>query len=83
MSKWPPNSPYHSAIELIWSIIKGMLNMFPPISIGELKETIQRIWNAITPEICQKIINHMKKRWKLCIKHKGRRLDKVLLRKIS
>ena len=83
MPKWPPNSPDLSAIELIWSIIKGMLNMFPPISIGELKETIQRIWNAITPEICQKIINHMKKRWKLCIKHKGRRLDKVLLRKIS
>ena len=57
--------------------------MFPPSTIEELKETIQRIWNAINPNICEKIINHMKKRWELCILHKGRRLDKELLKKIS
>jgi len=80
--KWPPNSPDLSAIELVWSIIKGMLNMFPPNSMEELKKGIQRIWNSITPEICKRIINHTKKRWDLCIRHKGRRLDKELLKKI-
>ena len=33
--------------------------------------------------MCERIINHIKKRWDLCIKHKGRRLDKQLLKKIS
>ena len=80
--KWPPNSPDLSAIELIWSIIKGMLNMFPPNSLEELKQGIQRIWDSITPDICNRIINHTKKRWDLCIRHKGRRMDKELLKKI-
>ena len=80
--KWPPTSPDLSAIELIWSIIKGMLNMFPPKTLEELKQGIQRIWDSITPDVCNKIINHSKKRWDLCIKHKGRRLDKELLKKI-
>ena len=55
--------------------------MFPPSTIEELKQTIQRIWNAINLSICEKIINHMKKRWELCILHKGRRFDKELLKK--
>ena len=81
--KWPPNSPDLSPIELIWSIIKGMLNIFPPTSLEELKGALQKIWNSISGELCEKIINHMEKRWELCIQHKGRRLDKELLRKIT
>ena len=81
--KWPPNSPDLSPIELIWSIIKGMLNIFPPTTLEEFKEAIQNIWNSISSDICQKIIKHMEKRWELCIKHKGRRLDRELLRKIN
>ena len=59
-----------------------MLNMFPPNSLEELKQGIQRIWDSITPDICNRIINHTKKRWDLCIRHKGRRMDKELLKKI-
>ena len=85
MPKWPPNSPDLSPIELVWSIIKGMLNIFQPATIEELKASIQKIWNSISlnAKICEKIINHIQKRWDLCIKHKGRRLDKQLLRKIT
>ena len=57
--------------------------MFVPKTLEELKEIIQRTWDSITPEICNKIINHVEKRWDLCIKHKGRRLDKELLKKIA
>ncbi len=35
--KWSPNSPDLSAFENVWSIIKGMLNMFHPNSMEELK----------------------------------------------
>ena len=80
--RWPPSSPDLSAIELVWSIIKTMLNLFPPKSIYELKSSIQKIWESIPPIICSRIIEHIKKRWELCIKSRGRRLDKELLRKI-
>ena len=38
--------------------------------------------DSIPKRICENIIQHMKYRWALCIKYKGRRLDKELLRKI-
>ena len=79
----PPNSPDLSAIELIWSIIKGMMKIFPPTTMEELKSIIQRIWKSIPKEMCERIIEHIKKRWDLCMSHKGRRLDKQLLQKIS
>ena len=81
LPRWPPSSPDLSAIEIIWSIIKGMLNLFPPKTIEDLKISIQKIWESIPPTICERIINHIKERWELCIKHKGRRLDKELLKK--
>ena len=81
--RWPPNSPDLSAIELIWSIIKGMLNLFPPKTVEDLKSSIQKIWESIPAAVCSRIINHIKARWELCIKHRGWRLDKELLRKIT
>ena len=79
---WPPNSPDLSPIEIIWSIIKQMLVFFPPKDMDNLKNTIKTIWDSIPKSICQNIIDHTKYRWDLCIKYKGRRLDKELLRKI-
>ena len=80
--RWPPNSPDLSAIELIWAIIKQMLIFFPPKDMNDLKNTIKLIWDSIPKNICENIIDHMKRRWELCIKFKGRRLDKELLQKI-
>ena len=80
--RWPPNSPDLSAIELIWSIIKQMLILFRPKDIDGLKTTIKMIWDSIPKQICNNIIEHLKYRWDLCIKYRGRRLDKELLRKI-
>ena len=80
--RWPPNSPDLSAIELIWAIIKQMLIFFPPKDMNDLKNTIKLIWDSIPKNICENIIDHMKRRWDLCIKFKGRRLDKELLQKI-
>ena len=59
-----------------------MLILFPPKDLQSLKETIQKIWESIPKKVCKNIITHMKERWALCIKYKGRRLDKELLKKI-
>ena len=67
--KWPPNSPDLSSIELIWSIIKGMLGIYSPKDIIELKGAIKNIWDSIPVAICERIIEHMEKKWELCIKH--------------
>ena len=40
------------------------------------------IWDLIPNQICQNIIEHIKHRWEPCLKYKGRRLDKELLKKI-
>ena len=80
--RWPPNSPDLSPIEIIWSIIKQMLVFFLLLDMDNLKNTIKTIWDSIPKSICQNIIDHTKYRWDLCIKYKGRRLDKELLRKI-
>ena len=55
---------------------------FPPKNMDNLKNKIKMIWDSIPISICKNIIEHMKYRWDLCIKYKGRRLDKELLRKI-
>lgn len=80
--RWPPNSPDLSAIEIIWSIIKQMLILFPAKDMDSLKNNIRVIWDSIPKQVCQNIIEHVKYRWELCIKYNGRRMDKELLRKI-
>ena len=57
--------------------------MFPPTNLEELKTAIKNIWESIPVTICQNSIDNMKERWKLCLLHKGKRLDKELLRKIK
>ena len=80
--RWPPNSPDLSGIEIIWSIIKQMLILFPAKDLENLKKTIKVIWESIPKTICENIIEHMKQRWELCIKYNGRRIDRELLKKI-
>ena len=80
--RWPPNSPDLSGIEIIWSIIKQMLILFPAKDIVSLKNTIQLIWESIPKTVCENIIKHLQKRWELCIKFNGRRIDGELLKKI-
>ena len=60
-----------------------MLHIFEPKDINELKVAIKNIWDSIPIGICERIIEHTKKRWDLCIKHRGRRLDRELLKKID
>ena len=57
--------------------------IFSPKDVNELKVAIKNIWDLIPNEICKLTIEHAKKRWELCIKHKGRKFDRELLRIIE
>jgi len=61
-------------IEHLWSEVKRRLNKFdsPPKGMLELWERIEKIWNEITPETCQNLINSMTRRVCEVIKAKGR-----------
>ena len=74
--RWQPNFLDLSPLEIIWSIIKQMFVFFPPKDMDDLKKTIKKILDSIPKSICENIIEHMKYRWELCIKYKGRRLKR-------
>ena len=57
-------------------------SFFPPKDMDNLKNIIKMIWDSVPISIYRNIIEHMKYLWDLCIKYKGRRIDKELLRKI-
>jgi len=71
---WPAQSPDLNPIEHLWSEVKRRLNKFdsPPKGMLELWERIEKIWNEITPETCQNLINSMTRRVCEVIKAKGR-----------
>ena len=51
--------------------------------MNTLKKITKIIWDSLPPQISENKIEHIRHRWELCIKYKGRRLDKELKRKIS
>lgn len=68
---WPANSPDLSPIESLWGIMKKRLRNERPTTIHELKSKISLIWNSITVEECQNLMNSMNKRVNACIKARG------------
>ena len=43
VTRWSPNYPDLSTIEIIWGIIKQMLVFFPPKDMSDLKNAIKLI----------------------------------------
>jgi transposase len=72
--EWPPQSPDLNPIENMWQLLKIRLNEFetPPKGVQELYERVTKVWyDVITKEECQKCIESMPKRIKMCLKNKG------------
>ena len=53
----PPESPDLNPIENLW----GSLKTYKPKNLEELKEGIQQFWVTLTPEVCTRYIDHLKK----------------------
>ena len=70
---WPAQSPDLNPIEYLWDHLKCQLQKYdtPPKGVHELWERVVEEWNAISPEVCQNLIESMP-RW-ICavIKAKG------------
>jgi len=48
--QWPAASPDLNPIELIWGILKPRVNPEAHQTVGSLKETLLREWEALTPD---------------------------------
>lgn len=70
---WPAQSPDLNPIEHLWSQLKRDLNKYekPPSGLKDLWERVQVVWEAISVETCQNLIDSMPRRIQAVIKAKG------------
>ena len=70
---WPAQSPDLNPIEHLWVHLKNQLNTYdrPPKGVFELWDRLEKEWNKIPPEVCQKLIESVPRRLEAVIKAKG------------
>ncbi|KAJ1299550.1 hypothetical protein OPQ81_007344 [Rhizoctonia solani] len=71
--EWPANSPDLNPIETLWDQIKRELYSYetPASGMLELWERVQEIWDKVSAQKCQDLIESMARRIQACIKAKG------------
>ena len=71
---WPttPESPDLNPIENVWGSLKEYLrNTHKPRNLEELKSGIKEFWKTLTPAVCTRYINHLKKVIPVVIQKQG------------
>ena len=70
---WPANSPDLNIIEPVWAYIKHRLVQQgqAPISMDELWERVQDIWNNLPPAFLPELYKSMPKRMSALLKSRG------------
>ncbi|EIE91717.1 hypothetical protein RO3G_16428 [Rhizopus delemar RA 99-880] len=71
--RWPSHSPDLNPIENLWSILKRRLLQYEkqPDGMLELWSRVENVWESITQNECQKLIESMPKRIKAVYNAKG------------
>ena len=71
--KWPAQSPDLNPIEHLWNYLKRRLAKYeePANSISELWDRVQKLWEDIPKEECQKLIESMPRRLAAVVRAKG------------
>jgi transposase len=64
MLQWPPQSPDLNPIEHLWNHLKRKLAAYEtePAGMLELWDRVEKEWEAIEPETCQRLIESMPER---------------------
>ena len=58
----PASSPDLNPIENVWGSMKQYLRTYiKPKTVPELKEGIKHFWKTLTPQVCSKYIDHLRK----------------------
>ena len=70
---WPPQSPDLNPIENLWSEVKSYVNRAVPrpTSLTDLENVIQKGWEEIPSEYCQRLIQSMPRQIEACIAANG------------
>ncbi|KAJ1308287.1 hypothetical protein OPQ81_004001 [Rhizoctonia solani] len=71
--EWPANSPDLNPIENLWELIKRELYSYdtPASGMLELWTRVQEVWDKVTTQQCQDLIESMPRRIQACIKAGG------------
>lgn len=71
---WPANSPDMNPIEHLWVHVKNELKKYdsPPSGVHQLWERVEKVWEAITPKVCQNLIESMPRRIQAVVQAKGK-----------
>ena len=69
----PPESPDLNPIEMMWAQLKHHLRRrVKPTNRDELVNGIEQFWNSVTPEMCNRYIDHLYKVIPKVIEKEGR-----------
>ena len=71
--QWPSHSPDLNPIEHLWALVKRRLLLYdmPPEGMLELWLRVEQIWNSISADECQKLIESMPRRIRAVYDVKG------------
>lgn len=76
---WPPRSPDLTAPDyFLWGYLKGKVYGNKPTTIQVLKDNIIQEIGAITPEMCQNVMQNMDKRARICAAARGGHLADII-----
>lgn len=70
---WPANSPDLSPIENLWAIVDRRVQAAGCTNFEEFKETVEREWLNVSPQLCKKLMGSMSNRLQECSQGGGKR----------
>lgn len=77
LEDWPPCSPDINPIEVIWAIMKKRIEKINPKNLSELKTTIQQVWDDLTFETINRLIDSVGLRVKTIVANGGATIQKL------